>query len=563
MQLNRSNEENAEVAVIQVYMTEKDVRYDRQLRLWGDEGQFCIERANICILGSSALASEIVKNLVLAGIRYVYIVDDASITEPDLGNNFFLESSDLGQTRAKVTLRYLKELNPMVKGDFDARSVQDFLSNDITSLSKFCVVIGANLIEKTALEVSKYLFERNIPFVNAKILGFAGYVRVCIKEHTIDNTHLENEPVDLRLDRPFPALTALVEAVDLDCMPYETHSHTPYLLLYFKALEIWKKRYGNGDTMAFPDVYEKRKEFEKIFCDLRMPHPETGSLVEDNFMEGKAAIVRCLRRTTIPKEVQELLKNEKAEKPDLNPFWIFVSALKRFIMEHDVLPVSGKIPDMISDSVRYTSLAKIYRKKALEDAAEVYSYVLSILSDLKLPKDYLQLSECQSFCKNAAFLRVQHGTSIEQEVQSHLENVFAAMREVEVKPNSITSRLVVPPCIWYLLMRAVDRFYAEKWRYPGCNGVPCTIDSHDLKLRVASLIQDSEVVDGGDLLSKVPKEAIDEICRYGNSELHVIASLIGGITAQEVIKLATHQYIPLQNCFVFDGHTQQGATFQL
>lgn len=89
-------------------MSENDVRYDRQLRLWGDEGQSCIEHASICILGSSALATEIAKNLVLAGIRYIYIVDDATITEPDLGNNFFMEQCDLGHNRAKVTLRRLK-----------------------------------------------------------------------------------------------------------------------------------------------------------------------------------------------------------------------------------------------------------------------------------------------------------------------------------------------------------------------------------------------------------------------------------------------------------------------
>lgn len=61
----------------------------------------------------------------------------------------------------------------MVKGDFDARSSEDFITNDISSLTKFGVIIGANLVEKTALEVSKYLFERNIPFVNAKFAFFS------------------------------------------------------------------------------------------------------------------------------------------------------------------------------------------------------------------------------------------------------------------------------------------------------------------------------------------------------------------------------------------------------
>ncbi|VDN24186.1 unnamed protein product [Gongylonema pulchrum] len=86
---------------------QKDVRYDRQIRLWGDEGQSRIENANICVLGSSALACEIMKNLVLAGIRSVQIVDAARIVAPDFGSNFFLDG-EIGEPRAKAVVKLLK-----------------------------------------------------------------------------------------------------------------------------------------------------------------------------------------------------------------------------------------------------------------------------------------------------------------------------------------------------------------------------------------------------------------------------------------------------------------------
>lgn len=72
-----------------------------------------------------------------------------------------------------------------------------------------------------------------------------------------------------------------------------------------------------------------------------------------------------------------------------------------------------------------------------------------------------------------------------------------------------------------------------------------------------------QLEDRSEMLEKIPQIAIDEMCRYGASELHVIASLIGGITAQEVIKLITHQYICIDNTFVFDGHTQHAQTYRL
>jgi len=58
-------------------------------------------------------------------------------------------------------------------------------------------------------------------------------------------------------------------------------------------------------------------------------------------------------------------------------------------------------------------------------------------------------------------------------------------------------------------------------------------------------------------------DAVEEICRYGGSEIHAIASFIGGVAAQEAIKLITHQYVPLNNTYVFDGNTGQGSVFAL
>lgn len=51
--------------------------------------------------------------------------------------------------------------------------------------------------------------------------------------------------------------------------------------------------------------------------------------------------------------------------------------------------------------------------------------------------------------------------------------------------------------------------------------------------------------------------------RAGNSELHNIASFVGGVVSQEAIKLLTHQYVPMNNTFVFDGMKSRSEVFQL
>lgn len=44
-----------------------------------------------------------------------------------------------------------------------------------------------------------------------------------------------------------------------------------------------------------------------------------------------------------------------------------------------------------------------------------------------------------------------------------------------------------------------------------------------------------------------------QIVRCGGQELHVTASIMGGIAAQESIKLLTTQMIPLQGYLLFNG----------
>ena len=49
------------------------------------------------------------------------------------------------------------------------------------------------------------------------------------------------------------------------------------------------------------------------------------------------------------------------------------------------------------------------------------------------------------------------------------------------------------------------------------------------------------------------KEAALEVARAGGGELHNISALTGGMVAQEMIKIITKQYIPVDNTCIFDG----------
>jgi amyloid beta precursor protein binding protein 1 len=86
--------------------------------LWQAHGQASLEKSSICLLGSNNLGTETLKNLILPGIGSFTIVDDKIVDGSDVGSNFFLLPSNLGNSRAEAASVLLSELNGQVKGNF-------------------------------------------------------------------------------------------------------------------------------------------------------------------------------------------------------------------------------------------------------------------------------------------------------------------------------------------------------------------------------------------------------------------------------------------------------------
>lgn len=71
--------------------------YDRQIRLWGAQAQERIRSAHVLLISLRALGTEIAKNLTLAGISSLTIVDNEPVTEEDLGAGYFIRDEDIGK----------------------------------------------------------------------------------------------------------------------------------------------------------------------------------------------------------------------------------------------------------------------------------------------------------------------------------------------------------------------------------------------------------------------------------------------------------------------------------
>ena len=53
------------------------------------------------------------------------------------------------------------------------------------------------------------------------------------------------------------------------------------------------------------------------------------------------------------------------------------------------------------------------------------------------------------------------------------------------------------------------------------------------------------------------------LCRFGAGELHCVAAIMGGIAAQEAIKLLTKQFVPLSGLLLYNAMASTSSVLRL
>jgi len=59
------------------------------------------------------------------------------------------------------------------------------------------------------------------------------------------------------------------------------------------------------------------------------------------------------------------------------------------------------------------------------------------------------------------------------------------------------------------------------------------------------------------------QDILEQLCRYGASELHSIVAFIGRCCAQEANKLIGHQYLPIDNILIYNRIQQSTSVFKI
>ncbi|KPI37750.1 DNA damage tolerance protein RHC31 [Cyphellophora attinorum] len=163
--------------------------YDRQIRLWGVQAQEKIRSANILLIGFGGLGVEITKNLVLAGIGTLTILEHALVMEEDLGTNFFVNEEHIGQNRVEAAMPEIKKLNPRVNlyNDTDivfTKMPEYFQSFDIT------IATGLPLNAVSTINSNCRGFGQK--FYAADVQGMYGYIFADLVIHQFTQERLQS-----------------------------------------------------------------------------------------------------------------------------------------------------------------------------------------------------------------------------------------------------------------------------------------------------------------------------------------------------------------------------------
>lgn len=217
-------------------------------------------------------------------------------------------------------------------------------------------------------------------------------MRIQLKEHTVVETHPDNEIPDLRLDRPFDSLKKHIDSINLDEMSFKDHCHVPYLIILYKYLEKWILMHG-----ALPRTYKDKQQLRDMIKSGMRRDEQDSSNSEENFEEAMKAVNKCIRMSDIPDSVINILNDDRCvnltakvsmkysiyrwnilyiffiygletylfKLIDIfqsSSFWIIAKAVRDFIDNEGrgLLPLKGTLPDMTADTEKYITLQQMY-----------------------------------------------------------------------------------------------------------------------------------------------------------------------------------------------------------
>ncbi len=501
---------------------EKSGKYDRQIRVWGKHGQDALFSARVCVLSCHPALLECVKNLALAGIKSITIVDNAKITADDKKYNYFVGNNHKETLCGAAAVRTLSAMNSEVTVDWLNEDPEEY---GLALTGGFDLVLYEAL---SPLEAVLGTGTRSMVSIAVETAGLFGYIRPFARHHVVLEPN-EERPASLHLSTVWPELEEYLASFSLDRDDEAAYIHTPAVVFLYQVLTEFTAKHGRapgyGDRKECVSMVERYYvKFNEMNIDeaksmvntqLLAPAPAPPAVLSDPIVAG---LVHSAHTFIVhPHNKRESL------------FWLFAAALRVFIERHGHLPVSSRIPDMTCSTEAFVKLQAIYTAKAKADCHELRDTMLKVATGcpeqqtVQTVVDDVDDSVLALLTRNAADIAL---VSFPPAIHTRLDDM----------PTVVSDMPAVGQVA--VMFSAARRFIDAHGRVPVSDA-----DIQPLQAIIDEMLTPAAF--GTDTAFRPPLTMVTSFARSGFSAMGATCAFIGGIAAQEAVKLLTGQFIPI------------------
>ena len=228
---------------------------------------------------------------------------------------------------------------------------------------------------------------------------------------------------------------------------------------------------------------------------------------------------------------------------------------------------------MKARSADYIRLQNIYKHKAQSDVLEVRKAVLDL--EIKHSRSTrVGTKEIKAFCKSAGYIKLIRGREphvvIPGESVKWGERAKSAVIQLTDPISLIPLYIAFLAYDSYAASHVMDAQISDNHapesspdKDPDVQAAKITGIAYtmldDLIKQAGTFVEDPEYSE----VKRLVENCVAEFVRAQGGELHNVSAATGGMVAQEVIKVITKQYVPVDNVCLFDGIGSRTGVFKI
>ncbi|VDN03466.1 unnamed protein product [Thelazia callipaeda] len=331
--------------------------YDRQIRLWGLEAQNRLRSSSVLIAGLSGCGSEVAKNLMLAGLKSLTLLDHKTVSPYDHCSQLLLSCDSVGKNRAEASLHKCKVLNPNVHLRVDT---DDITNKDEDFFAGFDLVILVDQKYSVVSDINKICRKIGKPFIAGGVFGWIGYAFFdftdCPFLITIPKVSLGGVLEDEVLDKKRPRLDVGIKngmVSDHNAAPLDVVLDDDEKVEKKFTYPLWHDAW-NVDWSHKKFIRKKRRYLPRSYFPIRVLlrlYDVDDNINQDKFMESwKKELVEC--NQDLNDEFFDIKFFSRFISPQLSPAAAIVGAL----MAQEAIKVLSQKDEPLKNVFLYSAI---------------------------------------------------------------------------------------------------------------------------------------------------------------------------------------------------------------